>query len=107
MKHFFSLIVLAGLTISALTSTTTATAVGFQDGMPGQESLDTVSDSNQGRWHEMEGGVENRPYVTAFSVINPGEDPIVIVAPGNIDREFFYDQSAGELVITIEPYNLC
>jgi len=107
MKRFFSLVTLAGLTAFALISTGAATAVGFQDGMPGQESLDTVSDSNQGRWHEMEGGVEDRPYVTAFSVINPGEDPVVIVAPGNIDREFFYDQSAGELVITIEPYNLC
>ncbi len=107
MKRFFSLVTLAGLTVFALISTSTATAVGFEDGLPSQQSLDTESDPNQGRWHEMEGGVDNRPYVTAFSVINPGEDPVVIVAPGNTDPTIFYDRPAGKLVITIEPYNLC
>jgi len=107
MKRFFSLVTLAVLTVMALISTGTATAVGFQDGLPGQFSLDTEYDSNQGHWLEMEGGVTNRPYVTAFSVINPGEDPVVIVAPDNTDRTIFYDQSAGKLVIAIEPYNLC
>ena len=75
MKRIFSLVMLAVLTGSALVSTGTATAVGFEDGLPGQMSLDTEYDPNQGHWLEMEGGVTNRPYVTAFSVINPGEDP--------------------------------
>lgn len=107
MKRILSLAMIVLFTLSGLTAQSIAHAVGFQDGMPGQKSLDTEYDQNQGHWLEMEGGVSSRPYVTAISIVNPGETPVVIVAPGNTDETVFYDQPAGKIVVSIEPYNLC
>jgi hypothetical protein len=107
VKRFISSLALFALALAGLAPSYTASAVGFEDGLPGQKSLDTEYDPNVGHWLEMDGGVQGRPYVTAFSVINPGEDPAVIVEPGNTNRAIFYDRPAGKLVIVIEPYNLC
>lgn len=105
MKRFLSGTASLALTITALVAVP-AQAVGFNDGLPAQFYLDTSEDPNVGHWVDMDGGVDDRPFVTQFSVIN-GDTTQVIVAEGNTDREFFYNKAAGIPVITIEPYNLC
>ena len=106
MKRILSVLVAGALAGPVVGGAVQVSAATFDDGMPGQASVDKTATSNDyaGFWGDAAGGVAGRPYVKSLNVINGGVSTPVITNGTATTAE---SSTPGAITATVQPYNLC
>jgi len=106
MKKYLSIAAVSLLIGPFMAVHAPVSAATFDDGMPGQVSIDKVASASDwaGLWGDAAGGVAGRPFVKTMNVINGGVSTPVIANGTATTPE---STTPGAITAVVQPYNLC